>query len=49
MDVSVLPKWAISFNKGTPPPMDDRAIFLPWDKKFVLTSLGQAVVYGGNY
>ena len=29
--------------------MDDRAICLPWDKKFVLTSLGQAVVYGGNY
>ena len=26
--------------------MDDRAIYLPWDKKFVLTSLGQTVVYG---
>ena len=29
-----------------PPPMDDRAVSLPWDKKFVLTPLGQAVVYG---
>ena len=26
--------------------MNDRAICLPWDKKFVLTPLGQTVVYG---
>ena len=26
--------------------MDDRAICLPWDKKFALTPLGQTVVYG---
>ena len=44
------------FNKGTPTPqhapthththttMVDRAICLPWDKNFVLTSLGQTVV-----
>ena len=38
-------QWAIPFNKGTPP-MDDRAICLPWDKNFALTPLGQTVVYG---
>ena len=38
-------KWAIPFNKGTPP-MDDRAFCLPWDKNFALIPLGQTVVYG---
>ena len=28
--------------------MDDRAICLPWDKNFVLTPLGQTVVYTEN-
>ena len=37
--------WAIPFNKGTPP-MDNRVICLPWDRIFVLTPLGQTVVYG---
>ena len=48
MDVSVLPKWAISFNKGTPLWMTELFAY-PGTKKFVLTPLGQAVVYGGNY
>ena len=26
--------------------MNDRAISLPWNKNFVLTPLGQTVVYG---
>ena len=26
--------------------MDDRVICLPWDRIFVLTPLGQTVVYG---
>ena len=26
--------------------MDDRPICLPWDQNFVLTPLGQTVVYG---
>ena len=40
-------QWAIPFtcSKGTPP-MNDRAICLPWDKSFALTPLGQTVVYG---
>ena len=40
-------QWAIPFNKGTPPPpMDDRAICLPWaKKKNGLTLVGQTVVY----
>ena len=28
------------------PPLNDRAICLPWNKNFVLTPLGQTVVYG---
>ena len=32
-------------SMGYPIPMDDRPIYLPWDKNFGLTPLGQTVVY----